>query len=155
MIKKLLTFLLVFPLIGFSTSIMPKPLSELVSDADHILVGKVVHVDMIDSSKSLITDTNAITGPGLYNTIRLHVIIQDDGVIYSNEKNTPTSLIIPLWNKWHYNLGQIKKTEEEVAIFLLKGSDYKYVYPGLFRRPLSEKKEIQKLIKKKLHYKKK
>jgi hypothetical protein len=56
-----------------ATQIQHKELNELVKVADHIIGGKIIKVDMIDKDGKDIADEEARTGPGLNNTIRLHL----------------------------------------------------------------------------------
>ena len=148
---KALLVLLFFALPGMcmATSVMPKSLTNLVEDADHVVVGTVERIDMIDENGNEVTDDDARTGPGLKNTIRLHVSVQTNGVLYTTAEVVPKTVTISLWSAWHYSLGQIKKTKGEEAIFLLKGDEFQFVYPCLFRRSLSEREQIERLVKKK------
>jgi hypothetical protein len=142
----------VFGLIGAfvaqATSIEPKSLKELVRDADHVVLGKVVKVEMIDKDGKEITDLRARTGPGLKTQIRLHVEAGKDGWLRTAKTNPPANVIIPLWQMWHYSLGHIKEAAEgEIGIFLLSGDNYLPVYPTGFHRPISEKSKILALLK--------
>lgn len=83
------------------------------------------------------------------NTIRLHVSIDASNILYTTATKTPSSLTIPLWGAWNYRLRQIKETEGQSYIFLLKGSNYEAVYYAGFRRLLSDRGEVEKLIKQK------
>ena len=141
--------LLALPGICMATEIMPKSLTNLVEDADHAIIGTVERIDMVDEKGNEVADDDAGTGPGLKNTIRLHVSVQTNGVLYTTAKVVPKKLTISLWSAWHYRLGKIKKTKGGVAIFLLKGDTFQYVYPSLFRRPISEREQIEQLVKKK------
>lgn len=130
-----------------ATTVAYKDITNLVAEAEHILIGKVDRVSMVDWDGNEITNPEARTGPGSNNEIRLHVkVLEDGGVLKTTHTNVPQMLTIPLMKKWHYELGQIKETEGETFIFLLKGDDYKRVYPGLFQRPINEKEKIKALI---------
>jgi len=48
--------MLSFVAFAHATKIKPTPLSELVAQADYIIVGKVVKVDMVDASGHEIVD---------------------------------------------------------------------------------------------------
>lgn len=61
---------------------MPDTLEEMAQEADHILIGRVAGVDMVDGHGKPITDPEARTGPSLDNTIRL--LIKVDEVLVSN-----------------------------------------------------------------------
>jgi hypothetical protein len=52
-------------------------LSDLACGADHVLVGRVIGVDMIDGKGRQISDQKATTGPGLKNQIRLAVAVDE------------------------------------------------------------------------------
>jgi hypothetical protein len=134
------------PSLCSATTIIPKSLTNLVADADHVLVGKVTLVDMVDGNGKQVTDLEAHTGPALSNVIRLHVDVETNGVLYTTSQQVPAGIVIPLWPMWHYSLRQIKKVEGTVGIFLLKGKDFGAVYPGGFHRDLSEKAEIEALL---------
>ena len=70
----------------------------------------------------------------------------DEDVITTSSESHPNSLIIPLWQAWHYSLGQWKEYEKGKYIFLLKGKDYEKVNPGYFLRNISDKNEIADIL---------
>ena len=55
--------------VGVASVPLAATLEDLVRGADHILVGRVVAVDMLDASGRLVPDETQGTGPGLGNTI--------------------------------------------------------------------------------------
>lgn len=132
----------------FATSLPPRSLTELVADSDHIIIGKIIKVDMIDAKGKPVTNLDARTGPGLSHTIRLNVNVQTNGVLLTTSKQVPQTLIIPLDSTWHYSLGQIKTAEEgQTRILLLKGATFDFAYPVSCSRPLSDRPQIEELIK--------
>lgn len=121
-------------------------LEEMAERADHILVGRVTGVDMIDGEGRQITDAQAMTGPGLPNTIRLRVSV--DEVLVSTSGGVPQVLHLPLASHLHYSLGQIRQAHEGdtlVRLVLLKGDDFSGILPGVFFRPLQDKEEALRL----------
>ncbi len=148
MIKFLLISLYLSCIVTVQASMVKeKSLAELLPDADHILAGHVVKVDMINGEGNGVANTEAMTGPGLENTIRLHVKI--DEVILTSSDKTPDIIKIKLWNAWHFSLGQIQESAiNDKAIYLLKGPDYEIVFPCYFQRDPNEKSEILDFINK-------
>ena len=160
---------ILFTALAYSSLPVQVSLEKLVENSDHLLIGHVVGVDMIDGKGEEITDPSARTGPGSKNLIRL--IVKVDEVIVSNVKNVPDTLKVPLDPFMHYSLGQIKEThssEGEKFLLLLRkcpettlcspqppracrgsanGSDFQPPFPGVFRRSLSEKDKIIELMK--------
>ena len=115
-----------------------------------MLICKVVTVQMVDETGREVADREARTGPGLKNELRLHVELENGGVLKTNAKSVPEKLVIPLWQMWHANLGSSKDFYEgRMYIFLLKGTDFQRVYAGGFQRELSEKAEIERMIREK------
>jgi len=148
--RTVLTVCVVFlpVLAAHATQVPHKELSELLADADHVLVGKVVKVDMVDRNGKQLRSREARTGPVLRNQLRLHVEIVKDGILKTNGDKEIKELIIPLWQAWHYRLGQWRDLAEgKTFIFLLKGKNYQRVYPGLFLRQMSDREEIERLLK--------
>jgi len=120
---------------------IPTNIEELAKGADHILVGHVVGVDMVDKRGRQIEDENARTGPGLENTIRLHIVV-DEVLVTSSRKPVPKLLKVPLDPFMHYSLGQIKSAHSKPSkpfLVLLKGSSFVPVVPGAVLRSLAEK----------------
>lgn len=107
--------------IGIATSVPEPPLEELVLDSDHILAGTVRLVDMVDRDGNQVTDPGAMTGPGRSNTIRLHVVVDSDGVILTNAPSVPKEVIIPLWTAWHYSLHDVKQAEGSRGVSAERG----------------------------------
>lgn len=131
-----------------ATQIPFKDLTNLLTETDHVLVGTVTHVDMLDGGGHPVSDVSARTGPGSENLLRLHVAIQSNGVIASSSDNRPAAITIPLWQKWHDTLGNRKReVEAKTYIFLLQGPEYTPVYHGLFMRELSERPDIERILK--------
>ncbi|RYG64817.1 hypothetical protein EON80_18505 [bacterium] len=123
-------------------------LDEMASSADHILVGRVTGVDMINESGRQIQDLEAKTGPGLKNQIRLRIAV--DKVLITNSSNVPKILYIPLASHLHYTFGQIRDAhaqDSEPRLIFLKGPRFEAIKPGLFMRPLEQKEEALRLHK--------
>ena len=121
-------------------------LEEMAREADHILIGRVTGVDMIDGNGVQITHQDARTGPGLNNKIRL--LISVDEVLVTNVSKVPKILPVPLASHLHYSLGQIKEAhtgDTEVRLVLLKGQDFSGIKPGVFLRPLEDKDRALRL----------
>lgn len=113
---------------------------ELADKSDHVFVAHVVGVDMIDAKGRQVTDKEAKTGPGLENTIRLKV--QIDETLITNKEKVPKHLYIPLDSFMHYSLGQVIKAHSgKNPKFLLLLSGEKMLPPvaGIFRRSLESK----------------
>lgn len=121
-------------------------LEEMASSADHILVGRVTGVDMINGSGRHIQDLDARTGPGLENQIRLRITV--DKVLASNSSEPPKLLYVPLASHLHYTLGQIRDAHaghSEPRLIFLKGARFEAIEPGLFMRPLEQQEEALRL----------
>ena len=121
-------------------------LEEMAVGADHILVGRVTGVDMIDGSGKQITDPEARTGPGLRNQIRLRIAVDD--VLLTNASRVPPHLHVPLASHLHYSLGQIQEahaTPSEPRLILLQGPRFEGIKPGVFMSPLEERQEVFRL----------
>lgn len=144
----LLLFAFSTPLSLIATSIKEKPLEGLVAEADHVIVGKVTHVTMRNWIGWKTTNPKARTGPGSRNEIRLHIAVETNGVLKTDQRKFPSTLEVPLWRMWHYSLGSAKASEGKTYIFLLKGEKMERVYEGYFQRDLSEKETIRHLIEK-------
>ena len=140
-----LLVMMCLPGLALATSVLPKPLEEMVREADHIVVAKIVSVDMVDGRGRPIHDREARTGPGLLNRMRLNLDVQE---VLSAGKELPSrKLRVPLWSMWHYSLGTMQDDlTGTTGIFLLKGDNYEPVYPAGFQRPLEERREILRLI---------
>jgi hypothetical protein len=121
-------------------------LEEMAEGADHILVGRVTGVDMVDGRGRPVTDEGARTGPGLDNTIRLLITV--DEVLVTSATHVPEVLPVPLASHLHYSLGQIRSAHEGdtlVRLVLLKGNDFSGIKPGVFLRPLADKEQALEL----------
>ena len=128
----------------YATSIPEMSLPELVELADHVVIGTVCQVDIVDKENEEISDLQARTGPGLDNQIRLHIEI--DEVIYTSTV-VPEKLVIGLWSAWHNSLGGAKDAwEGKRQIFLLKSDSFKLVYPAYFRRNVEEQPRIEAIL---------
>jgi hypothetical protein len=121
-------------------------LEEMAKGADHILIGRVTGVDMIDGSGKPVLDEKAMTGPGLKNTIRLLITV--DEVLVTNAADVPKVLPVPLATHLHYSLGQIRAAHDGdtlVRLVLLQGDNFTGIKPGVFLRPLSDKEEALRI----------
>ena len=144
--RTLLAFLLLLPTVALAGFPFEATLEEMATGADHILVGRVTGVDMIDGKGRQITDPEARTGPSLENQIRLEITV--DEVLITNSENVPEVLYVPLASHLHYKLGQIQSAHSEVSeqrLMLLKGPSFEGILPGVFMRSLEEKAEVLRL----------
>jgi len=139
-----------FPALAFSSQPLQVSTEDLVNHSDHLLVGHVVGVDMIDGQGKKITDLDARTGPSSTNRIRL--VVKVDEVVITNALSVPQTLKVPLDPMMHYKLRDVKAShskESKPFLLLLEGSDFQPPFSGVFGRPLSEKEELITLIKSK------
>jgi hypothetical protein len=132
---------------ALSTKIEEKPLIDMVAESDHILIGVVKAVDMVDGTGQEVTDLGGRTGFGYTNTIRLTVAVQRDGILKTNKADTPDMLTVSLWKEWIATLGDMQYLSGKEYIFLLRGEDYQIVYPSGFYQELSKRNEIEKMIR--------
>lgn len=139
--RRVLLFLcLLVPAFAMAGFPFEATLEEMAGEADHIVIGHVAGVDMIDSRGRPVTDPEARTGPGLKNTIRL--VIRVDQVLVSNADNVPDVVPVPLASHLHYTLGQIQQAhagDKEERLVLLKGPKFEGIKPGVFMRPLQDR----------------
>lgn len=148
---KRIVFLMVMVFASLAIASVPleATLEEMAKSADHILAGRVIGVDMVDAKGAQITDREARTGPGLTNTIRLKISI--DEVFFTNARPVPKLLNVPLDPFLHYTLGQIQdahRGDNSVRLLLLKGSDFSGIMAGVFFRPISDKTEAIRIYEK-------
>jgi hypothetical protein len=140
MLRVLLLLIALVPAIATAGFPLEATLEEMAQQADHILIGRVVGVDMVDGQGKPVADPSARTGPSLDNTIRL--LIQVDQVLVSNASKVPDVVPVPLASHLHYTLGQIQEAhagDKELRLVLLKGPDFVGIKPGVFLRPLADK----------------
>ncbi|MBB3342724.1 hypothetical protein [Luteimonas sp. RC10] len=145
--RVLIVLLAVFaPSIGFAGLPFEATLEEMSQRADHILIGRVIGVDMIDEHGTPVLDRAARTGPGLTNTIRL--VITVDEVLVTSAAIVPKVLSVPLASHLHYSLGQVADAHEgdtAVRLLLLQGEEFIGIKPGVFMRPMRDKDEALRL----------
>lgn len=142
----LLTVFVLLPAIALGGYPFEATLEEMAQQADHILIGHVVGVDMIDGRGKAVTDPASRTGPGLNNTIRL--LVRVDEVLVSNARKVPDVIPVPLAPHLHYSLGQIQEAhanDREERLVLLKGPNFTGIKPGVFLRPVEDKDSALKL----------
>lgn len=144
--RLLLTLLILIPVTALAGFPFEATLDEMAVGADHILIGRVTGVDMIDGAGKPVTDPEARTGPGLRNRIRLRITV--DQVLESNATPVPKHLFVPLASHLHYTLGQIRDAhaqDSEQRLVFLKGPGFDGIKPGVFMRPLEERQEALRL----------
>lgn len=147
---KPLLLLLALLLLGgnaYATKVAEKTLPELVSEADHVVIGTVKAVTMHTWFEFEIKDPKARTGPGKRNELKWTVILDPAEVLYSTQKTLPKELTIRLWKMWHMDLEGAKHHEGKTYILLLKGDDLQWVYPAGFYQDLATRPEIEALLK--------
>jgi len=121
-------------------------LPEMVALADHVLVGHVTGVDMVDDEGNAIADPAAMTGPCLDKVIRLRVEV--DEVLATDVQRFPAVLYVPVDRAMHYSLGQVQeahKGKNSKRLVLLKGPRFQPVARGVYFAGLNEKEEVLRL----------
>lgn len=146
MTRILLFLIALLPLSALCSLPLQMTLSDMATEADHVLVGHVVGVDMVSGSGRPITDGHAQTGPDSSNVIRLHVSI--DETLTTTAAQVPEILVLPLDPLMHYSLGQIKSAHDADStprLLLLKGANFSAIRPGVFFRSLLDKDEVLRI----------
>jgi hypothetical protein len=145
--KRLLGMALaVLPLAASASSPVRISLDEMARSADHIAIGRVQKVDMVDQAGRINNDPAAMTGPCVGNTIRLHVRI--DKVLATSAKAFPAQVLVPLDSFMHFSLGQIQAAHRDpgaASLYLLKGPAFAPVAPGAFRLDLAARKKVMRI----------
>ena len=133
--------------LAFATVPLQVSMLKVVKASDHVLSVTIINVDMVNDKGEVVEDPNAMTGPGLSNTIRLICKVLE--VHRTNAANVPEIIKIPLDQMMHYSLGQIKKhhiNESPPMIVVLKGESFDPAYAGVFGYPMYELESILKLF---------
>lgn len=144
----LIFFLLLCPLAEASVP-LEASLRDLACGADHVFVGRVIGVDMINAKGESVRNDQARTGPGSDNTIRLEVKVLER--IDSNLAKLPPTIKVPLDPFMHYSLGQIKSAhsgQSGSALVFLRGAKFEPVITGNFFWYLEARQEALDLRKK-------
>lgn len=134
------------PTLAFAGLPLRASLEELATGADHILVGRITGVDMIDASGNAVTDPSARTGPGSGKQIRLRIEV--DKTLLTNAQSVPSTLHVPLDSSLHYTLGQIQaahRVESPQLLVFLKGPQFEAIKAGVFLRRLSDQESALKV----------
>jgi len=124
------------------------PLPEMVAQADHILTGHVVGVDMIDDAGVVHIDDDERTGPGLDKTIRLHVKV--DRVLATNALRVPEIIAVPVDRSLHWSLGDLRQqyaNDHAERVLILKGSGFEPVGRGKYFAELAVQDEVLQLYR--------
>lgn len=115
-------------------------IEELACRTDHVLMARVVDVELINSKGHV--QKSGDTGPGLGHTIRL--ILEVDEVVESNAAEVPQRLKFPLDSFVHYSVEQVRRVHEDdnaEYLVLLAGDRFQPLVPGfgLFSSSMREK----------------
>lgn len=132
--------LIVVSTLALATLPLKASLEELASQADHIVSGHVVAVEMVDGQGKQVPDRAAMTGPGLKNTIFLVVKVEE--VFFSRAKAVPQTIKVPLDPAMHYSFGQIESAHKGPSgsfLLILRGESFEPIVPGVFARPIRDK----------------
>lgn len=128
-----------------ATSVPPRPLEELVHDADYVIIASITKVTMVDAHGKEIKDRKAMTGPSFENEIRFHLKVRS--TLFTKKDVPPKVIIVRLWKEWHYELGELQNMMTgETSIFLLKGIQFDPVYEAGFQVRLEEREKIVQLL---------
>jgi hypothetical protein len=123
-------------------------LRDLACGADHVFVGRVVGVDMVNSRGKAVRNPRTRTGPGETNTIRLEIEVLER--IDSTEAALPETIKVPLDPFMHYSLGQVQSAHSEPsapALVFLRGSEFEPIVAGRFFWHLDSREEALELRK--------
>jgi hypothetical protein len=147
-LRSLLVLLLGAGLLGIAppapASLLPTAtIEERAAPADHVLVGRVVDVDMINRRGRRVTDPDAMTGPGLSNTIRL--VIEVDEVLATTAEVVPRRIAVALPTYMHYSLGQVREAhagDDAPTLVLLRGERFEAAHEAGFLLDLSLRERV-------------
>jgi hypothetical protein len=107
---------------------------ERAATADHVPVGRVVDVDMINGRSRRITDPDAMTGPNLSIAIRL--VIEVDEALATTAGVVPRRIAVALPAYMHDSLGQVREAhagDVTPTLVLLKGERFEAAHEAGFR----------------------
>lgn len=144
--RRFLAALALLPLAAAASIPVEMSTEAMARSADHIAIGHVVKVDLIDRAGHVSTDASARTGPCMGNTIRLHVAI--DQVLATTARSFPPLVMVPLDPFMHYTLGQVQAAHAgptRKALFLLKGPEFAPIAPGVHQLNLAERKRVMRI----------
>lgn len=145
----MLTVALALPqLPALATLPVQMSLKDRIAHADHILIGRVNGVDMVDDGGKMIVDPKALTGPCQDKVIRLRVEV--DEVLVTDAKRVPKVLFIPLDRFMHFSLGQVQdahRGDRAQRLVILKGPAFRPIASGVHFAALAEKDQALQLYK--------
>lgn len=121
-------------------------LADLACGAEHVLIGRVVGVDMIDGRGRQIRKESAMSGPGLKNQIRL--IVSVDQVLDTNAQHVPKQIKVALDSVMHYSFGAVKAAHQQASgpqLVFLRGAAFQPIIAGRFLWGIDSRDEAMAL----------
>ena len=136
---KLITIFILslYCLTSFGTEIDRRPVSEITEEADHIFIGKITKIDFKDEGGQILNKGR--TEPHCSAEIRAHIQVDQSQILKGNSQKIPNSLIVPFWNRFHFEASDLKILEGKSFVFCLKGESFERVYPLQWFNELSLK----------------
>lgn len=128
-----------------ATSVRDRPIAELVKDADHIILAKVVGITVVKLSEKEYKETGFLFGHN--SRIQFEVEVVEGGVFKTTGGRRLERLLLIDWDGYHPPLEGFKKLYlGKSEFFFLRNSHPNRVLPNCQRR-FSDKAEIQKALK--------
>ena len=122
---------------------MKKDVQEMAAEADHILVGTVDSVEMVDREGR--PRDRGETGLTHDEVIRLRVTPLR---VLKGGDAVPETLVLPLWRGWKHSLGKTTRTmEDNDFVFFLRGPGFDPLYLGEFYVPDDEREAVEGMLR--------
>ncbi len=135
---------------AFSTSLKTteKEFAQIVSEADHIVIGKVVSVRMRDKNGEPVHDPNARTEPHSGNVISIWLSVGKDDVLKTGAQKVPRVITFSLWDGLVLDFRSVKELEGQSFVVLLEKDSFQPhgVAPFDFMWPLDWRDRVLKVI---------
>lgn len=125
-----------------------KSFEQIITSADHVVVGKVIGVSMRDKKGKKVQDPKAHTGPHSGNVISIRVTVEEGGILKTHAKDFPRAVSYVLWPSLILDLAAMKELEGQSFIILLDGDHFQPhgVAPFDFMWPLDWRERVVSVI---------
>jgi hypothetical protein len=116
---------------------LKRPLSEIVAEADHVFVAKIIKVEQVTVESDY---------PGKNTRIQITANVTRGGILKSTGGGAFHSVVLTYFDSYHPPLEDWRKRYEGTAqIFLIRGPNYSLLdFQGM--QDLSERSKIEQMI---------